>query len=35
MALIAAEKSGLNLDKSLRVIPNLKPVEEDLKKLVI
>ncbi len=33
MALIAAEKSGLNLDKILRVIPSLKSVEGRFEKI--
>ena len=35
MALIAAEKSGLNLNKILKVLPSLKPVEGRLEKIGI
>tara|TARA_B100001093_G_scaffold143473_1_gene135978 strand:+ start:972 stop:3815 length:2844 start_codon:yes stop_codon:yes gene_type:complete len=35
MALIAAEKSGLNLEKILKVLPNLKPVNGRFEKIGI
>ena len=33
MALIAAEKSGLNLNKILNVLPSLKPIEGRFEKI--